>query len=113
MGSECVLRKLGYTAQKAKPGSTESFFNPRRSPNVVSFREPHPGDSLRQPELRDYLRKLLLSADEFIQLLERLLERARKRQLVAVRIEHMEIAFSPGGVLWDSRIESSVFQMSP
>jgi hypothetical protein len=62
------LRKLGYTAQKAKPGSTGSFFNPRRSPNVVSFREPHPGDNLRQPALRDYLRKLLLSADEFIQL---------------------------------------------
>ncbi len=65
-----VLRKLGYTAQKAKPGSTRSFFNPRRSPNVVSFREPHPGDNLRQAALRDYLRKLLLSADEFMQLLE-------------------------------------------
>ena len=91
----------------------DSFFNPRRSPNVVSFREPHPGDNLRQPALRDYLRKLLLSAQMSSYIFRRLLERASKRQLVAVRIGHMEIAFSPGGVLWDFWIESSFVQTSP
>jgi hypothetical protein len=38
----CVLRKLGYTAQKGKAGSARSFLNPSRSPEVVSFQEPIP-----------------------------------------------------------------------
>jgi predicted RNA binding protein YcfA (HicA-like mRNA interferase family) len=66
----CVLRKLGYTPQKGKAGSARSFLNPSRTPTVVAFREPHPGDTLRQPMLRQYLRKLLLTPDEFMQLLE-------------------------------------------
>ena len=65
-----VLRKLGYTAEKGKAGSARSFRNPGRIPNVVSFREPHPGDNLRTPMLREYLRKLLLTPDEFMQLLQ-------------------------------------------
>ena len=65
-----VLRKLGYTAQKGKAGSARSFSNPRRSPNFVSFREPHPGQNMRQRMLREYLGKLCLTADEFIKLLE-------------------------------------------
>ena len=65
-----VLCKLGYTAQKAKPGSARSFVNPTRNPNVVSFREPHPGKNVRQPMLHEYLRKLLLSPDEFMRLLD-------------------------------------------
>ena len=66
----CVLRKLGYSAQKGKAGSARSFVNQGRIPNVVSFREPHPGDNLRPPMLRESLRKLLLDQDEFLQLLE-------------------------------------------
>ena len=66
----CVLRKLGYTTQKGKAGSARSFANPNRSPEVVSFREPHPGANLRPPMLRMYLRKLLLDPDEFLKLLE-------------------------------------------
>jgi hypothetical protein len=66
----CVLRKLGYIAQKGKAGSARSFINPSRSPEVVSLREPHPGGNLRPPMLRMYLRKLLLDPDEFMQLLE-------------------------------------------
>jgi len=66
----CVLRKLGYTAQKTKQGSIRSFMNPGRIPNVVSFREPHPGQNLRPPMLRESLRKLLLSPDEFVRLLK-------------------------------------------
>jgi hypothetical protein len=65
-----VLRKLGYTPQKGKAGSARSFFNPSRSPQVVSFREPHPGHNMRQRMLHEYLRKLLLSPNEFIRLLE-------------------------------------------
>jgi predicted RNA binding protein YcfA (HicA-like mRNA interferase family) len=66
----CVLRKLGYTAQKGKAGVARSFSNPSRNPNVVTFREPHPGRNLRQTMLREYLRKLLLDQDEFMQLLK-------------------------------------------
>ena len=66
----CVLRKLGYTAQKTKQGSIRSFMNPGRIPNVISFREPHPRAILGRSMLREYLRKLLLDQDEFMQLLE-------------------------------------------
>ena len=65
-----VLRKLGYTAQKTKQGSVRSFMSPERIPNLVSFREPHPGQNLRPPMLRMCLRKLLLDQDEFVQLLK-------------------------------------------
>jgi hypothetical protein len=63
------LRKLGYTVQKGKAGSARSFRNPGRIPNVVSFREPLPGQDMRQRMLHEYLRKLV-SPYEFIQLLE-------------------------------------------
>jgi len=66
----CVLRKLGYTAQKTKPGSARSFVNSGRKPNLVSFWEPHPGDNLRPAMLRQNLHKLLLNKDEFMQLLK-------------------------------------------
>jgi hypothetical protein len=66
----CVLRKLGYTAQKGKAGSARSFINPSRSPEVVSLWEPRPGVNLRPPMLRMYLRKLLLDPDEFLRLLK-------------------------------------------
>jgi hypothetical protein len=66
----CVLRKLDYAPQKGKAGSARSFINLGRIPNVVSFREPHPGQPLRRTMLREYLRKLLLSPDEFMQLLK-------------------------------------------
>src|SRR5437879_6235284 len=42
----CVLRKLGYTAQKGKSGSARSFVNSSRNPHVVLLWEPHPGRSL-------------------------------------------------------------------
>ena len=41
------------------------------------------------------------------------LERASKRQLVAVRIRHVEIAFSPGGVSRTLRMKSLVAQVCP
>jgi hypothetical protein len=66
----CVLRKLGYTAQKTKQGSIRSFMNSERIPNLVSFREPHSGQNVRPPMLRTSLRKLLLDEDEFLRLLK-------------------------------------------
>jgi len=65
----CVLRKLGYTAQKGKAGAVRAFTNPNRTPNIVAFREPHPGKNLGATTLRQYLRRLLLEEDEFMQLL--------------------------------------------
>jgi len=46
------------------------FFNPTRQPTTVSFREPHPSDTLRQTALHNYIRKLLLTVDEFMALLK-------------------------------------------
>ena len=67
----CVLRALGYHPLKSHRGSLRLFSNPKRSPNLVSFHEPHSGDTLRKATLYDSLRKLQLSPDEFIQLLEK------------------------------------------
>ena len=44
----CVLHRLGYRPQKAGRGSARVFFNPARKRTTVSFREPHPTDTLRQ-----------------------------------------------------------------
>jgi hypothetical protein len=46
-------------------------------------------------------------------LLANLLQRPSKRQFVAIRIEHVEVAFPPGRVPRDFRIESSLLQMCP
>jgi predicted RNA binding protein YcfA (HicA-like mRNA interferase family) len=66
----CVLHKLGYRPQKTGRGSARVFFNPTRRPTTVSFREPHPGDTLRRTMLHNYIRKLLLTVDEFMALLQ-------------------------------------------
>jgi hypothetical protein len=52
----CVLRKLGYTAQKGKAGAARAFTNHNRMPKVISLREPHPGKNLNATILRKYLR---------------------------------------------------------
>jgi predicted RNA binding protein YcfA (HicA-like mRNA interferase family) len=67
----CVLRDLGYRPLKSHRGSLRQFFCPTRSPNLVSFHEPHTGDTLNKGTLNDCLRKLRLSPDEFAQLLGR------------------------------------------
>ena len=66
----CVLHKLGYRPQKTGQGSARVFFNPTRQPTTVSFREPHPGTTLRQATLHNYMRKLMLTSDEFMELLK-------------------------------------------
>ncbi len=67
----CLLRDLGYRPLKSHRGSLRQFFCPTRSPNLVSFHEPHSGDTLHKETLNDCLRKLRLSPDEFAQLLGR------------------------------------------
>lgn len=66
----CVLKQLGYQQMKSKQGSARSFHNPNRQPDVVTFHEPHGGDTLRPGTLREYLRKLRLNKDEFLMLLK-------------------------------------------
>ncbi len=66
----CVLRKLGYAPQQTKRGSVRTFRNPNRNPGVISFREPHPGGALGHHSLRVCLRKLALSPEDFLRLLE-------------------------------------------
>jgi hypothetical protein len=66
-----VLCELGYHPLKSGRGSLRQFFNATRRPNLVSFHEPHPGDALHKANLYALLRKLQLSPDEFVQLLEK------------------------------------------
>ena len=66
----CVLRKMGYTAQKGKAGAARAFTNPNRMHKVISLHEPHPGKDLGATMLRKHLQRLLLNEDEFIQLLK-------------------------------------------
>ena len=66
-----LLRDLGYCPLKSYRGSVRQFFNPTLSPNLVSFHEPQPGDTLHKATLNDSLRKLQRSPDEFVQLLWR------------------------------------------
>ncbi|MBZ5629689.1 MAG: type II toxin-antitoxin system HicA family toxin [Acidobacteriia bacterium] len=66
----CVLNQLGYRQLKNKRGSARSFHNPAREPKVVTFHEPHGKDSIRLGTLREYIEKLLLKKEEFLQLLK-------------------------------------------
>lgn len=66
-----VLRDLGYRPLKPHRGSLRQFFSPTRSPNQVSFHEPHPGDTLDKASLFAALHKLQLTPDEFVQLLDK------------------------------------------
>jgi hypothetical protein len=45
------------------------FFNATREPHTVSFREPHPGDTMGPTNLRKSVRKLMLKPDEFMEFL--------------------------------------------
>ncbi len=65
-----VLRKLGYNPARSSRGSKRVFFNPTRTPTRIMFPEPHPGDTLHTTTLHDSLRRLGLSPDEFVRLLE-------------------------------------------
>jgi hypothetical protein len=65
----CVIRELCYRKRQGGD-SARVFFNPTRQPTTVSFREPHRADTLRRTMLHNYIRKLLLTVDEFMARLE-------------------------------------------
>ncbi len=64
-----ILADLGYQPLKSGRGSLRPFFNPMRQPNLVSFHEPHPGDTLHKGALHSCARRLQLTPDEFVELL--------------------------------------------
>jgi len=66
-----VLHRLGYQQLKARRGSTRLFSNPTRNPNLISLRQPHPGDTIHPGALYEFLHRLQLSPDEFTELLRK------------------------------------------
>jgi predicted RNA binding protein YcfA (HicA-like mRNA interferase family) len=64
-----VVEKLGYKPLPNGRGSARSFHNPNADPPIVTFHEPHGKDPIRDGTLREYLRKLKISRDDFLALL--------------------------------------------
>ena len=64
-----VLRKLEYELSREGPGASRTFRNEHRSPEFVTFHEPHGKRGLPKGTLRMYIRKLDLERDEFLELL--------------------------------------------
>ena len=67
----CVLAKLGYKPIKAKRGSARTLPASLESRQSLPSMSRHGKDTLREGTLREYLRKLNLSRDEFLELLDR------------------------------------------
>jgi len=65
-----VVQSLGYMEMKSKRGSARSFHNPSRNPQIVTFHQPHGGDTIRQGTLTEYIKKLGLDRDEFMRILK-------------------------------------------
>ena len=65
-----VLSKLGYVIHREGPGSSRTFLNSGRDPKVVTFHEPHNPGTLAKGTLREYIRNLKLSRDDFLKLLD-------------------------------------------
>ena len=64
-----AIKTLGYTQLDSGRGAARDFYNPDRTPPLVTVHEPHRGDTLKQGTLSEYLRKFQLSRDEFMSLL--------------------------------------------
>jgi predicted RNA binding protein YcfA (HicA-like mRNA interferase family) len=65
-----VLCQLKYRQLKNKRGSARSFHNPAREPVIVTFHEPHGKDPIRAGTLREYIEKLKLTKEQFLELLK-------------------------------------------
>jgi predicted RNA binding protein YcfA (HicA-like mRNA interferase family) len=65
-----VLSKRGYVIHKEGPGSSRTFLNSSGNPKVVTFHEPHNPATLAKGTLREYVRKLKLSREQFLSLLD-------------------------------------------
>ena len=66
---EKVLRKLEYQLFKPGPGSARTYRCEHRSPEFVTFHEPHGKRGIPKGTLRMYIRKLELEREEFLELL--------------------------------------------
>jgi hypothetical protein len=66
----CVLHTLGYRLQTAGRGSVRVFHNATCESRTISLREPHPADTLRSAILHSYVRRLMLTPDEFMEILK-------------------------------------------
>lgn len=66
-----VLRTLGYELHRTGSGASRTFIHATRSPKFVTFHEPHDPATLATGTLRSYIRKLELSLEEFLDLLDR------------------------------------------
>jgi predicted RNA binding protein YcfA (HicA-like mRNA interferase family) len=66
----CVLRQLGYQECGSRGGAARTYKNDNASPPIATFHEPHGGDTLPLGTLREYLRKLNISREKFLELLE-------------------------------------------
>jgi len=66
-----VLQRLGYRQVKARRGSTRLFSHPSRNPSLISLHEPHPGDTIHPGTLHNFLQRLQMSPEEFIELLRK------------------------------------------
>jgi len=69
-GFERALSRLGYELYKSHAGSARSFRKPGGNPELATFHQPHGGDTLRVGTLRTYIRKLGLSNERFLELLD-------------------------------------------
>jgi hypothetical protein len=65
-----ALGKLGYRLHKSHSGSARTFISETRQPRLVTFHEPHGSSPIRPGTLREYVRKLEVSREEFLRLLE-------------------------------------------
>ncbi len=66
-----LLQDLGYRPYKSKRGSTRTFRNPDRQPEEVSFNEPRKKQKINSASLREYIKKLQISREEFLDLLNK------------------------------------------
>jgi predicted RNA binding protein YcfA (HicA-like mRNA interferase family) len=64
-----AINKLGYSLYESKRGSARTFRSTTRQPDFVTFHEPHGSARLPKGTLREYVRKLNLTRDEFLKLL--------------------------------------------
>jgi predicted RNA binding protein YcfA (HicA-like mRNA interferase family) len=112
-----VLEALGYAPMKSKRGAARSFHNPQRNPPVVTFHEPHGGDTIRQGTLTDYLNKLNLERDKFMELIQdtRLVEQTDVPLDTCcichedITLEHEKVTHKENGLPVHSECHSRVF----
>jgi predicted RNA binding protein YcfA (HicA-like mRNA interferase family) len=63
-----AVEALGWDFFKSKPGSARTYID-RKTGEPATFHEPHGGDTLRKGTLREYLTKINVSHDRFMEVL--------------------------------------------